>query len=522
MTAPRVVVTEPTKARILNVDPVDIDRLKASLTYTDEKIRFELQRLKRSSWYAEQHGYDAWQEKVNDLKSQVKKCLLFADEQGLWTYSGLAEKAAGLLSTTVENRVVYPDDGALGWDKKPEFEMYPYQKTSMERLQAVKHGGVEIGTGLGKSFIILNLVKELGMRTVIMAPSTDIARRLYEDCQIAFGKKYVGLYGDGKKEFKKLITVAIAQSLTRCEEDSDAWRHLSRAKVFVADESHQCAAKTLAKVCFGLMASVPYRFFFSATQLRTDGLDLLLEAIVGPIVYTMTVREGIDQGFLAKLQFAMLLLHSNSAFESADANEMTREHLYYNDSVYTQIGDMINNFVEQYDQQVLVLVEEVEQFTKLYPHLRVPAKFAHGGLTATAYHQNGKVKTQGNKDKVPETFHKSDPSRFVKEFNAGEFPVLVGTSCVSTGTDIKANEVTVNLQGGKSLIAVMQGPSGRSTRLFEYKPGRKWRRTPGKKTSCTVIDVDVANIDITHKHARERAKIYDSIYGPVRDLHYES
>jgi hypothetical protein len=63
-----------------------------------------------------------------------------------------------------------------------------------------------------------------------------------------------------------------------------AWEKLSKAQVFIADESHMTPAKTLQEVCFGLLKHAPYRFFFSATQMRGDGLGLLLEGIVGKIV----------------------------------------------------------------------------------------------------------------------------------------------------------------------------------------------------------------------------------------------
>jgi superfamily II DNA or RNA helicase len=505
----RLIIETPVRLRIEGLTAEERQRLEMSLTYTDQKITFELQKHRHSSWFMEKYGQEAWQDKFNDLKSRQKKCLLFQDlSAGCdWTYSGLAEKVSGLLGDIpVESLVKYRDDGALGWDHRPEYEMYPYQEGALQRLLEHRHAGVEIGTGLGKSFIILNLVKELGLRTVIMAPSVSIADRLYKDCVHAFGSKKVGFFGAGKKK-PKMITVGVAASFTRVEEGSPEWKLLADADVFIADESHQCPAATLSKVCFGLMEKASYRFFFSATQLRQDGLDLLLDAITGPIVYTMTVRQGIDQGYLAKLHFTMVSLDSDSSFEDRDANEMTRKHLYYNDRVVRAAAQLINLHAS-YDQQVLVLVEELEQFTKLYPLLKYPVKFAHGGVSAD------------NKDKLPKLFHDSDPIAFVEEFNRGEFPILVGTSCVSTGTDIKANEVTVNLQGGKSMIAVMQGPSGRSTRLFDFKPDRAFRRTPGKKTDCQVIDFDVQNIETTHRHADERRRIYDSIYGPTRTVNY--
>jgi superfamily II DNA or RNA helicase len=439
---PSLIQETPTRLRLVGFGAEDQARLKASLTYKDQKVFYEWRKFRHAAWYAHKFGQEAWQKRLDELKASIEKCLVFEDDSGLWTYSGLAVKIIRLFpGAEYVSRVTYPSEGTLGWNEIPPYQPHYYQTNSKDALILFKHAGVEIGTGLGKSLIIYLLLKHFGLKAVVMAPGLDIAKKFYEECLTYFGPRKVGFFGDGKKVSKKQITIAIGASLTRVEPGSEHWKELSKAQVFVADESHLCPAATLTKVCFGLMAETPYRFFFSATQLRNDGLDLLLEAITGPIVYRMTVKQGIDEGFLAQLRFMMIKIRSNDQFENSDVNEMTRHHLYYNDLVIKKAAWVINNFVSNQKKQVLVLVEEFEQFARLYPMLQHAVKFAHGGVS------------KENAHKLPKPFHKSDPSLFVKEFNAGEFPILVGTSCITTGTDVKANEVTVNLQGGKSEIA---------------------------------------------------------------------
>ncbi len=195
----------------------------------------------------------------------------------------------------------------------------------------------------------------------------------------------------------------------------------------------------------------------------------------------------------------MLRIHSNVATDETDPNELTRAHLYYNDAVNRIVAMFINNFVGVLKKRVLVLIEELEQFSRLYPYLQHACKFAHGGVTAE------------NKDLVPKPFHDSDPDKFVTEFNNEEYPILIGTSCIATGTDVKANEVTVYLRGGQSEIEVSQGAIGRSTRLHTFNDGRK-------KTSCIVLDVDIVNEKTLHRHAAAREAIYNRTYGPVKEF----
>lgn len=521
----------PTVCRI--EDPPDIRTLESHLHYKDKKVQYELNRLKHSQWMKKKLGEEKWTEEIERLKGERVKSLLFQDDHGLWTYSGLIKPLARNLQAGIgETRYAVPAPQLLPWHEKLPFDLHPYQTEALAALLAEVNAGeaiegprgVEMGTGLGKSAIIFHLIKALGLRTMVMAPNVSVARQLYEGeggkggLKAAFGAKYVGLYGDTKKETDKLITVGIAGSLTRVEPGTAAWNYFRGCNVFIADESHLCPAATLSKVCFGLMAPAQYRFFFSATQLRTDGLDLLLDAITGPIVYRKSVKEGIDEGYLAKISTIMVRLTSESNYRSRDVLEMTRQHLFYNAKV-NRIAGLISNLRVDQGKSVLVLVEELPQFAELLPYLKHEVRFAYGGdgrsYTCPVHQKVSKPKSGfchcgqhliKAPNPVPKEYQGQDNADLVRDFNAGKFPILVGTSCISTGTDIKANGATVYLRGGTSEIEVMQGAIGRSTRLHP----------PIGKTSCEVIDFEVYNIDDLARHAAIRAGYYGRV-GPVRE-----
>lgn len=479
-----------------DLTPQQLKLVKQALTYTDKAAEQAYRRFRHASWFMGKHGEDAFYEELERLKNQVTKCLLKGQTSGEYqTWSGLEGVVAKILGEKVVNDVEYPEPDLVAWDNPPTFSLHYYQKAALEKLLDAKHGGVEIGTGLGKSYIILHLAKELGLKTVIMAPSTSIADQLYETFKLHFGAKQVGRCYSGKKEYKKLFTIALPQTLIKLKKGSPESKALAKSKVFIADESHLCPAETLSEVCFGLMESAPYRFFFSATQLRNDGKDMLLDAITGPIVYKMSVREGVDQGFLAKPVFKMVKTFSDNPCERQDPNENTREDLLYNPRVIKQAATLANNFVKHLNHQVLILIDEVEQFTKLLPYLEYEVGFAHGPLS-------------DNKSKVPEAYWKSEHTELVKQFNDGSLPILVGTSCISTGTDIRNVKSMIYLMGGRSEIQVKQAI------------GRATRKIPGK-TECNVIDFDVVNNEVCHRHAEARTEIYDEIYGPVEEIKLE-
>lgn len=466
-------------------------QITKSLNYTDMAAQYEYLRFKNSP-FSRKLAEDKYNARLAELYAKIKKTLLFQDERGYYTYAGLSTYLANKTRSSVDSQVVYPKMKSIPWDNVPPYSMHPYQKEAFEKLMETRHAGVEIGTGLGKSFIICNMLRNAGLKAVVMTPATNISEQLYKQFVKAFGKKNVGAFFDGKKESKKLITVANAQSLTRIEPDSEHWNNFTNVQMFIADESHQCPASTLESVCVGVLAKAPYRFFFSATQTRNDGRTAMLDGITGPIVYSKTVREGVDEGYLAQPQFRIVQVESSSPVQSKDANTMTRAHLYYNPKVAEKIGQLTNQAAAN-GMPVLILIEEVEQFAKVLPYLRHEVGFAHGALN------------DDNRAKVPKEYWESDPSELVQQFNAGKLPVLVGTSCISTGTDIQVVKLLVYWQGGKSEIQVKQAI------------GRGTRRPPGK-TKCTVVDFDIMNIPTVHKHAEAREQIYEELYPDVKRI----
>jgi superfamily II DNA or RNA helicase len=488
-------IDTPTTVRLIGFDD-RLDSVQNVLTYVNKAKQFELRRMEKSRWYVNQHGEEAWRAEIDRLKSEVKVCLLKTNGKDYYTYSGLAGLLHDTFGDPIVNAVQYPDPGNVPYAKMPTGEDRYYQTKAAENLLAVKHGAVEIGTGLGKSRIIRNLAHALGLKTLVVAPSVSIARQLYRDFLHHFGNKRVGLYGDGKKESGKQFVVGLFQSLTRITPGSKEWDDLRATKVFIVDESHLTPASTLKSVCDGLAATAPYRFFFSGTQMRNDGADLLLEGIIGPVVYTMTVEQGVDEGFLSKPNFTMVEMVSPSNYISSDPDYMLDRHFYSNKALYQRAAEIANKSVSALGHQVLILIEEVTQFQHLWPHLKHVTEFAHGGVTKT------------NKGSVPPQFHKSDPEALVDALNAGKLPILVGTSCISIGTDIQTPKTIINLQAGVSEVKIRQAV------------GRGTRRTVDKN-QFNYWDFCVKSADpniqlITERHARMRYGIYRDIYPNVR------
>lgn len=472
----------------------DIQTLKKFLTYTDQGVLYEIKRLKNNPWFVTKHGTEAYTEKLHELKLASKPCLLIEKGGEYFTYSGLAETLHDTFGHKITKHPQVPLHKTLmPWDKPPVHKNRYYQDEAAEVLFAARHGSISIPTGAGKSKIALDLVKDIGLKTVIVAPSSNIFDQLYDLFSYHFGKKLVGKYGDGKKETKKIITIAMAQTLTRLEPDHPDWKFFQDVDVILYDEAHLCSVDTFKKTALEVLKNASYRFFMSATVFRNDGTDLLLNAITGPIVYEKTANELISEGFLAKPKFCILQSQSNSTYYGKDVLKMIHKHLYSNAFIHKQAALIANKMVENFDHQVMIMLDKVEQFKYLYPYLTHKFGFAHGPIS------------KPNKEIIPKEYHKSDPTELIEKFNNLNFKILVGTNCIGFGSDTREAQTIINLQAGKSPIKFMQ-LVGRGTRVTD------------RKNSFNFIDFDIANIPVLSQHATERAQLYQSIYDNVHHI----
>lgn len=488
----------PIEAHFTGLTAAQQTKIKKFLSYTNKTAVHGITRLKRNRWLLRDDP-DEWQRQMNALEANKKKCLLKDDS---WTYSGLVNDIGRVLKTeiNVTKDFTYPGFRPIPWQEPLEFDLRLYQVNSIKKLLEEKHGGVELATGTGKSAIIMALCKTMGIKAIVVTPSTSIFKGLLKDFNRHIGEKYVGAYGDGKKQINKLITICVSKSLTTLKPDSKEYKFFSDAKVVLCDESHTLPAGTLEKVCHGVLQNVPYRFFFSATQTRNDGGEKLLKGIIGPIVETLTAKDAIENKFLAKPRFKIVSVEStNPGYFSKDAISMKRKHVLKNENIAKLAADIANRSYRLLGHQSLILVDDLDQIRMIGQYLKVPWDYAHGTKSKKSLEIIGLLKT--------------DVQEKVDNFNDGTNPVLIGTSAVSTGTNFKPVNNLMMCQGGTSPIAVPQG-LGRGTRLSDKKEidpadGRQF---------FNVWDFRVLGIDKMEKQLQVRLDMYDEIWSDVQEI----
>jgi superfamily II DNA or RNA helicase len=353
---------------------------------------------------------------------------------------------------------------------------------------------------------------------------------MVERFQHYLGPSAIGMVGDGKKKFGKNFMICISDSLTNLEPGTKEYEEISQAQVLLADESHTIPAETLESVCHGVLRDIPYRFFLSGTQTRGDGTEKLLKAIIGKTVYKLSTEDAIKGGYICDHSFKILPVEtSNPTFYSQDALEMKRVHFLNNINIAAFTAKLANAVAESRNESTLVLIDELSQILMLAPFLKVPyalATSADDKLTIVSVILGvDKTKIKKAMKNKPDILEKlinsmsdeqkrmydqiknSDPMDAVEKFNRGEVKVLIGTSCISTGTNIYPTHHTINWQGGTSEIRTKQGAVGRSVRRLEIS---KFADLHPPKKKSIIYDFHVKGIESMVRHLKTRVEFYRS------------
>lgn len=485
----KLTIDHPSKA-LVRATTEELDNLRSELTYSNTAVAHDMKRLYNNVWFRRKNP-EKWKSSLEEMKKRIKRTLVFTEDVNTFIRPG-SVPYLNALSPQIENSLKYATPKRMAWKKPLPFELHPYQEESYQQLLDVKHGNVELATGTGKTAIILKLCRETGFRSAIVAPSKSIFLELVEKFETHFGRGMVGTFGAGKKKLGKVFTICIGDSLVNVEPGSEEWEFFSNLDAMYVDESHTWGAETLETICFGVLAAVPYRFFFSGTQTRGDGAEKLLQSIIGQTVHVLTTKQAVEGGYICKHKYKILNVESsNPNYNSQDALDMKRAHFLKNRNICAFIAKLVNADAIVNQRQSLVLLEELEQIAMLLPLLKVPVAIAHSEKKPERLAQLG--------------ISKVDPNESVEKFNKAEAMVLLGTSCISTGTNIYPTHNTFNWVGGASEIRTKQGAIGRSVRLHSQNP---WADNCLFKDESTIWDFNVYDVDIMSRHLEQRLIYY--------------
>ncbi len=364
-----------------------------------------------------------------------------------------------------------------GSGRKPRY----YQQIAINRsVEAIARGQNRIllvmATGTGKTYVAFQIIYRLwkkGMkkRILFLADRNALINQTkrgdfkhFKDKMTVIRKKKID------KAFE--IYLALYQGLMNYDEDRDAYREFSRDffDLVIVDECHRGSA-----IQNSLWREI-LEYFASATQIGLTATpretkDTSNTEYFGEPIYTYSLRQGIDDGFLAPYKVIRVGLNVDLEGWRPEAGKTDIDGQKIEDRLYN-LKDYDRNLV--IDERTKIVAKKITQFLKKTSRLDKTIVFCSDIEHAERMRQ---ALVQENPDEVRKNYKyvmritgdEEEGKRELDNFINPEeiYPVIATTSkLMSTGVDAQTCKLIV-LDSNINSITEFKQIIGRGTRIRE-------------------------------------------------------
>lgn len=362
-----------------------------------------------------------------------------------------------------------------------------YQKAFFPIAIQKGRGVLQAATGAGKSIIIGGLMSAFSQEKILFLVHTqDLVTQMMQDLP-KWGIKDIGEW-TGTTKKKARIMCATVQSFKKVVNDFSEY-----FDVVICDEAHH-VNDILSLYGYTLQRlAAPIKLGTTATLPTSEKGKMHLEALLGPVIHTLSIKEGVDHlKILSKPRIKIVeqeLMASRELLCKKDMPQSRKKSPDDYSEEYPVIywNGIVKNFKRNVDvlttardavaagKSVLINVVQLEHIKELQTlnqeYFNFPMVEMHGSLK------------------------KEERDQIKIDFKSGKVKCVVATSVWREGIDIPNLNMCILAGSGKSELAVLQFI------------GRGLRRSEGK------VDVDIVDFhDICHyfleNHFNARMKIY--------------
>lgn len=370
-----------------------------------------------------------------------------------------------------------------------KFERRDYQLDAVQKCIKTNRRTLLAPTSAGKSMMIYILFRwylEMGIKTLLIVPSVGLVRQMAGDfIEYGFeGEMHLSTDGLSKNlDIQADVVITTWQALESGNRKMPKGWYEQFGCVF-GDEAHGCAAKSLISI-LSSCREARYRFGTTGTLAEEPLAETNIVGLFGPKLKTVSTKELMDQGYVARLKITCLVIN----YPKADRK--TVKNLDYPGEINFLINHpgrnkIIRDLVKSLKGNNLTFFRNIEHGKLLHEMIKdaVPDK-AH-------FYIDGSVKGEDR-----------DAIRYAVESEEGA-NLVASLGTTSTGVSIKRLNNMIAAHPGKSKIKVMQS-IGRMLRLNEEK----------KHTGAELYDI-VDNLSIGQyknyvlNHFLIRTKMYDA------------
>jgi len=345
-------------------------------------------------------------------------------------------------------------------DDTAKDERFRGQSEAVAAMFQHEQGQIIRPPGTGKTQIALKFIAECQTRTLVLVHTKDILKQWKDYAEKAIPGIDIGVIQGSKVKIGHL-TIATVQSVKRfCEPGNKAfWRQFG---CVIADEAHHGAAATWEHILNSCPAY--YRFGFTASPTRADGMHPALKFLLGPIIHRQKFSSTV------KLEVRPIRTRFYYPYRGKwDWSQMVTA-LVQDEPRNDQIAQIIDNEVAN-GNSVLVLSRRIEHLE------RIADRCGH-----TCEILTGARRTD-------------DRNRILDGFRSGAIQVVLATQLADEALDVpRLNRV------------VLAHPGKHEGRIIQ-QIGRAIREFPGKK-DAVIFDMVDWRIGVLRRQWDQRKRTY--------------
>lgn len=337
-------------------------------------------------------------------------------------------------------------------------ELRSYQRDAVNAIHESIESGrsnslVTLATGLGKTVVASTLIAEYlekipSANVLVMAHMNDLVRQLDSSCWSQFDKNTeTHLWTDGERPaYFDGVTFATWQSISSAVDRGEILTNLW--SLVVIDECHHAPSESYQRLISAL--NPEHLLGVTATPWRGDGLSL--RPLFGDPIFSMDVVEGMQLGYLSKVDYQMML----DGIDWDEIRKLSVQGLSIRDlntSLYVPERDigMIASICDVIEStknpRTLVFcrsISHAERLQSFFSQYDITARVLHSGM------------------------HKSERYQILNAFRAGTLRVLISIEMLNEGIDVPEVNIVVFARVTHSRRIFLQ-QLGRGLRLSNNK-----------------------------------------------------
>ena len=394
---------------------------------------------------------------------------------------------------TVERKTLYP---------KFKLDLRETQKEAFEAWKKdTDNGTIVLSTGKGKSILGCYLAYHTKQRALVIVQKTDLINSWTNDFCTCFGvsRDRVGTIQGKKVKLGSQITVATIQTLSKLK--PEVLRSLyNKFGMIIQDESHHSPAKS-----YEILRYFQAKYFvaLTATDMRTDGLDRVINFMFGEVAYRNIVT-GDDPDIMT---YKVIIRKSNIKYEP------TPTYTYKGKTINAQEAHMLKESGKRVTRNPLNINElrDVIKNDKGFNNIvanDVISEFKRGKSCVAFFHTKDHIRafkellvSFGVPQSQIQLFYgdsKEDDKTLIDRAESKEVLITLATySKLSEGSNIKSLERGFLVSSVNNEVGVIQSVG-------------RLRRTKEGKEDVIIYDYHHPGIIGIKNHINTRLKVYKS------------